>query len=132
MSSWLLPAVTKEVQASDPTAVYWWFTEWMPAATTKDVKAVLRMRRASTNNVKVTPAYQTAPKRTDEPDAWAVLDAAVYLDGVDEQVCTGVVDLATTLESKFYVRFGVKVESNAGTDTYTRNADVTLIVSGRD
>ncbi len=134
MASWLLPARSFDVQASDTTGTYYPGTDWIPAASVKDVKAVLRCRYMSNDLMTLSIAYQVAEKETDKPSAWAELEATpTTITGSNEQICTGICDsgdFGTAFEDNFYVRFGVLAKVDSG--GLTKNADVTLIVSGRD
>lgn len=131
MSSFLLPARSLDVQASDTTGTYWPATDWIPAASVKEVKAVLRCRYMSNDLMTLSVAYQLAETETDKPDAWQELESTpTTITGSNEQLCTGIVDVSAETDDHFYVRFGVLAKVDSG--GLTKNADVTLIVSGRD
>ena len=130
MASWQLPARTKTAVSSDTGGTYYALSDWIPASSTKEIKAVLWMTRRSNSSINVTPAFQTAASKTDEPDSWSTtgMGSGVSADG--SGVCTGIVPLSTTLSSKWYIRFGVLAALTSGTST--QSAEVRLTVSGRD
>ncbi len=128
MASWILPSRSMTVVASDTTGTYYAMTDWIPASSVKDIKAVMWMSRRSAATITAIPAFQTATEKTDEPDAWSVTGMGSGIGGDGDGACTGVV--SPTMSAKWFVRFGVQAKLSSGTDTVL--AQVRMTVSGRD
>ena len=105
---------------TDPT--YHWFG-WMPAIGLDHVKAVLRSHAVS-GNFQVRLAMQTALIRTEQPEAPTTLDQLLVGDG---ERCTGVISVADSTSTKFFVRFGVAYSLSSG--SALGQADLSFAVS---
>jgi hypothetical protein len=97
------------------------FTPWMATIGLDVVRAVYNVR-ALTGTFQYQLAIQTAVARTDNPDAWALLDSLRTTSG---EICTG--DVTLSLGGKWYLRLGVMY--NESTAPGTSQADVGLTLT---
>lgn len=120
----LTPATTRHLSTNLSGAnsvVHEAFTDWIPVMGLDSVRALLRFA-ALTNQFQGQLAYQTAATRTDQPDAWGVLDQVTSTDR-----CTGSISLSGVTANKFYIRFGIAYNLSSGSTN--SQADVSLQLS---
>ncbi len=95
----------------------------MPAIGLDNVKAVLRSHAVS-GNFQLRLAMQTALVRVELPEAPSTLDQLLVGDG---ERCTGMISVAESTASKFFVRFGVAYSLSSG--SALGQADVSFALS---
>ena len=124
----LLPEVWKSLSTGTTTARTEWYTAWILCTGVDKVKAVLKRANAgSTFQTQV--AYQVATKRTTDPSTPGVLGDAQTDDG---EYATNLLDISTTTDGEFYIRFGVSyLTTNGVNDRAEVGLQVCLTVNGK-
>ena len=122
------PVQNQNLTVASATVTYVTATGWLPAMGYQNVKALLELIDKS-GNFSVSVGFQTAATDPTSPDSWAGLETTPnYLLAIGAKDCTAVVDLTSTLDSKFWIRFGYAIKNSSGT-SLTRG-DVRLTVVG--
>ena len=80
----------------------------------------------STTNFRATAALQVADTDRNNPGAWTDIGSYLTDDGANN---SGIVGVAATVDSKFWVRFGVGVKNNSG--SAMERGEVSLTVTAR-
>ena len=124
MSVVVFPRKTKNLVSGLTTAEYVPFTRWIPAIAIKEVKTLLEM--AGSPNFRVTAAIQVADTDRNSPGAWTDIGSYLTENGANN---SGLVNVSTTVDGKFWVRFGVGVKNSTGTSL--ERGEVSLTVSAR-
>lgn len=102
--------VSVRLAALSSTAVYHWFTPWLPAIGLDTVMAAFRAADAS-SNLNWQLAVQYAEVRTDDPDQPGTLGA--LQQGAANYVTTAQ-NIAETTATKMFVRFGIAYKIYTG------------------
>jgi hypothetical protein len=121
-----LPARTRTLTVNTSGTRYFAMTRWVPALSVNEVKTLMELQGRSAA-FEVTVAIQTATTDTSDPNSWS--DLGSFLSSNAKQ-CSGKLTVGTTVDSHFFVRFGVGVKSTSGDDTL-QQGQVTLAVTAR-
>ena len=119
-----IPPTENTVYPLNTTAVYKWYTDWLPALALDKIKTNLKAKNVSGNH-QCRVACQTAATRGDNPDSPTQLESS-WMTGMNER-CSGILDITANTNMAWLVRFGVAYNLTSGSTP--GSADVGLEIT---